>query len=307
MKKRDIQIVSAALMFGTLVWFSVALHEEYTVTVAAPLTLDGVDSGWAIKSPLPRSLQVRLHGVGWRLATLFLGPQIRLNYSYGGTPPAKRRIVFDDVAERISLRPGLEVAAVEPESISVELDRFTWKQVPVTLNQTLSFREGYGLVDRILLQPDSVSIGGAESLLRTIDAWPTTPMVFQDLKAPVEEDIPLAASPSYDITLSSHTVRLRLPIDAFAEKVFKGVPVEVTSAPALREVILIPPKLEVTVRGGINRLSVLTTGDFRAMVSYQEIERDTTGIIDVAITVPEGIQIVKKQPQRLQYIVRKKL
>ncbi len=307
MKNRELPIAAAAAIFGILVWLSVSLREEYTVTVAAPLSISGIQEGWALRSPLPASVQLRVRGNGWRLALLLLGPELRLDYLYDAPPQQRTAITTRDIEDRISLRPGLLFVGVSPDSILIEVERSVEKMVPVVLDYQLSFREGYGLVEKAVLQPESVTIRGAESVIRPIESWPTQPGSLEDLRSPVDSDVPLARSATHDISLSVGTVHLHLAVDAFAEKVLTGLHVDVISLPPTREVILIPPKVELVVRGGIKRLSTIEPIDFRIGIDYEEILTDTTGVVDMKIIAPDGVQVVRKRPERLQYVVRKRL
>ena len=82
---------------------------------------------------------------------------------------------------------------------------------------------------------------------------------------------------------------------------------EIHGVPLTQEVLFIPPKIELVVRGGIQRLSAVELQDVLAWVDYQTVIADTTGIIDFHVRTPDGIQLVQKRPERLRYIIRKKL
>jgi hypothetical protein len=305
MKNRRIPLMLVASVFGVVAWASVTLREEYQITMTVPFKLEGVPTGMAVKSPLPHSLQLRFRGDGWKLAGMTLGRKPGLVFSVTDLPTANRVIVFNDVAERLSLASGVRLVEMKPDSVRVELDRSVVKSVPVILNCTMSYREGYGQVGTVSVVPDSVSITGAESILRNITSWRTERKTFDDLKAPVAAEIPLAPAGTADLKFSANAVRVSINVEPFAEKVFYGVPVEVTSVPGNREVILIPPKIEVVVRAGIRQLATLTSADFHVTTDFERIVADTTGSIDVSINAPPGVQVVTKRPDHLQYIVRK--
>lgn len=307
MKKRRLQIVVASGLFGIVVWLSVSMSEQFQITVPVPLTIENIPEGWAIRTAVPRALQVRLRGDGWRLAALLLGPDLRLDFPLNSLPAGNRALSFADVADRISLRPGVQLVDMKPDSVFLGLDRFVRKKIPVVLDCVVSFRDGYGQVGTIAVEPESVTIGGAESVLATIDSWKTQKTVFEGLKNPVEADVPLAASNTYLVSLSVPTIRVRISVQPFAEKVFSGLPVEIYAVPPNREVILIPPKIDAVVRGGIRQLSNLSSNDFRVSVDYGKILSDTTGTVDAEIGAPGGVQVVSRRPEHLQYIVRKRL
>ena len=306
MKQRNIQIVAAAALFGILVWLSVAMREEYHVSIAAPLSIEDVPPDWAIRTPVPLAVQLRFRGDGWRLAGLLLGREIRLAFSYANFSAGKGAITTSDIADKIGLRAGIQLVGVKPDSIHVAIDPFSEKTVPVVPDYTISFRDGYGQVGSVAVQPESVTIGGATSILEHITTWPTTRASFEDVRVPVDTRIALESTTAYDLTFSTSIVRVRVDVQPIAEKVFSGLSVHVLSVPATHEVILIPPKVELVVRGGIEQLSQLTLAQFRVWVDYETIRAETTRTIETHTLAPEGTQIVLKRPERLEFIVRKK-
>lgn len=307
MKRSPIHIVIVATIFGILAWVSVNLREEYDITVAAPFVLENIPPGMAIKSPLPRTVQLRFHGDGWRLAGLLLTREPKLVFSASALPPGNHPLVFNDIAEHVSLTPGIRLLDVKPDSIQVEFDRANRKKVPVVLDCIASFREGYGQVGPTSVLPDSITLIGSESLLRTVDAWKTEHRVFDNVKTPLDIVVPLATPAPYAIEFSVPEVRMSITVEPFAEKVFRGIPVDVTRVPPNREVILIPPRIDLVVRAGIKQLSSLTATDFHVVSDYEKIAADSTGAIETDITCPAGVQLVTRRPEHLQYIIRKRL
>jgi hypothetical protein len=96
-------------------------------------------------------------------------------------------------------------------------------------------------------------------------------------------------------------------VERYAEKVFHGLAVNLQSVPANREVILVPPRIEVVIRAGMRQLSALRDADIRVAVDYTSIVADSTGTIEPVISAPQGVQVLQKRPERLTYIIRKPL
>ena len=315
MKRISLPAMFVAVLFGLIVWLSAVMRESYQVTIDAPLRLVNLPEGYAVKTPVPRKLRLRLRGEGWTLAAMLMGSAPEITYPIvlpGGSEGVFRRVrmshmlTFGEVAERASLRPGVTLVAVQPDSLLLELDRFAQKRVPVVPDFAITFREGYGQTGPAVVTPDSVTISGAVSVLAGIGEWKTAKQTFTDVRGPIDAEIDLAASELYDVTPSAGRVRLALTVEPFAEKVFTGLPVEILAPPDDREVIFLPPKIEVVVRSGIRRLSNLGQGDLRVTVPYETIVSDTSGIVDPSVTQPSGVQIVSKKPEKVQYIVRKR-
>jgi len=306
----------AAVLFGVLVWLGVAMRDQFQTIVRVSVTIAGVPDGWAIRTSVPRSIDVKIRGDGWQVAALLLGPDLHLTFPLKPGVPhgidipdtkTVRIITFSEIVDRLSLRAGVQCVDVEPDSLFLALDRAGRKTVPVIPDCALSFREGYGQVGSVTSSPDSVTITGAESVVRGITSWKTTHAVFDGLKAPVDARVTLADDSPYVVSLSASAVRLQVNVQPFAEKIFNGLTVELTDVPTNREVILIPPKIDIVARGGIRELATLDPIDFRVWVEYRAIVVDSTGVIEPDVKAPEGIQVVSRQPERLQYVVRKRL
>jgi hypothetical protein len=307
MQRRTIYIVIFSTIFGVLAWISVTMREDYETTVLSPFVLNEIPAGMAVQTPLPRTVQLRFRGEGWRLAGVLLAHAPRLVFSATMLPAGHKPLTFKDFAERVSLAPGVRLLDAKPDSLLVELGPAVRKRVPVVLDCLAGFREGYGQVGPTSVAPDSVTVTGAESVLRTIDAWKTEKRLFENVRGSIDAEIPLASAEPYEIAVSVPSVRIAISVEPFAEKIIAGLPVQVTAVPASREVILIPPRIEIVVRAGIRQLSVLSAGDFRAVTDYAGIAADSTGAVDTDVSCPAGVQLVTKRPEHVQYIVRKRL
>jgi len=187
------------------------------------------------------------------------------------------------------------------------LDRKGEKRVAVVPEISLSFRDGYGQVGPMIISPESVTVYGAKTVLEHIESWRTTAARFEDLKNQLEEDVYLVPSLDHLLEFSPASVRVRVNVQPFAEKTFAGLPVEIRSLPANRDVIFIPPKVDIVVRGGIRQLSSILPVDIQAAVEYTSILNDTTGFVEPIVNSPSGVQKVAVRPEKLQYIVRRRL
>ena len=307
MRGRRLHIIFASVLLGMLLWLSAVMRDQFQTTVSVPLIIQDVPEGRAISTPVPPSLSLKVRGDGWQLALLTLGSHPPLEFSLESLPGRNKAISANDVVDRMALRPGVELVSMHPDSIYLDLDRSTQKKVRVATDVVMSFREDYGQVGPITVTPESVTVRGAESLLRGLQSWKTARTEFRDLTASVNADVPLAASAMYLISFSPPAVRVGVQVDLFAEQTFSGLPVEIRSVPGNREVILLPPKIEIVVRTGIRQLSSLTPADFRVSVDYAAVATDTTGSADFDVAAPQGVQLVAKKPARLEYVIRKRL
>ncbi len=307
MEKKRYHIVIGSILFAVVMWLSVNMRDEYTVVRRVPVVLENMKDGKALKYPIPKTMSIRFRGTGWLLAGLSLTPDIQYFIDMSSIGTEDFIITGKDLFEHIKLPFSLQSIDIKPDSLVLAVEDYTEKRVPIEPKFMLEFHDGYGQVGAIHLSPDSTTIGGAEHIVRSISSWHTAYKKFDDIRAPIDLLMPVEESPDYSLEVSATTTRLQVNVQPFAEKTFIGIPVTANGTPFNREVIFIPPKIDIIVRGGIDQLAKLSPSDFQATVDYQDIDQDSVTTIVPQLSGPEEIKIVSQKPERFQYIIRKRL
>jgi YbbR domain-containing protein len=304
---KKLPVAIGAVLAALIAWLSVNMQGEYSIVKSVPVVFEDMKEGKAFRYPIPRMMSVRIRGKGWVVAGLFFSPDFKyfINLSSVGEEPVI--ITGKDVQDHVTLPVDVQVVDVRPDTLRVALSDYYEKRVPVSTRIVLDFREGYGQVGPVTVRPESVTVGGTLDYLQTVTSWNTAFRRYTDLRAPIDEDIPLEDLPTYSVSVPVKTVRLGVNVEPFAEKLFTGIPVDVGGVPPGLEVIFIPPKLDIVVRGGIEQLAALSTASFSADVSFMELERDSTGFVVPALKIPDGLKAVDRKPGRFQFIIRKRL
>jgi hypothetical protein len=307
MEKRAYYSIIGAVIFAGLVWFSVNMRDEYTVVRLMPVVLENLKDGKALKYPIPRTVSVRFHGNGWSLAGLFLSPDVKYYIDLSSVGTDDFIITARDLLEHIKLPVALQPLDVKPDSIVLALDDYREVRVAVVPRVVLNFHDGYGQVGPLRIAPESIVIGGSRRLVQQTGDWPTLYRKYDDLRSPIDENLPLEQQPYYSLDVPSNPIRVQVNVQPFAEKTMAGIPLTATGTPANREVIFIPPKIDIIVRGGIDRLAKLTQDDFQANVAYRTLIQDSVETIVPELVTPSELKVIVRTPEQFQFIIRKKL
>jgi YbbR domain-containing protein len=305
LRETRIPALIVSLLFALLLWGSVNLTYEYQASIEIPLELRNINPDRSLAIPIPQTVMLRVRGTGWLLARLHLFPEMRYVIDLTGIDQRKRLITLPDFPERVNLPSGIRILRILPETLTIHLDSKVTRSVPLRADGDLTFRQGYDLVGPIQLNPDRVDLVGASSLVNSIEVWKTKRFVLRDLKASTEITAEVDDSLAYSISASPSSAVVHLDVQPIAEKTFKGIPVEVNQVPSGRRVVLLPPKIDIIIRGGVDKIGPLQLSDFKAYVDYRSILLDTTGSIQPSISGPGYVKIVSREPYSLQYVVRK--
>jgi YbbR domain-containing protein len=305
MKERKFPIILFSLIFSIMTWTSVNLGNIFQTTIEVPVKIENLRVDQAIAIPLPGTVRFTIQGTGWQLLNTLLTPN--LYYTIDFSTLSRKNFLFTsrELNERVNLATSIHVLATAPETVVVRLDDRISKTVPITPMLGLTFREGFGIVGHIVTSPDSITISGARSLLSRISEWKTTVMTLTDINAPARVQCTLSDTLQFEIARPDTLITVRFDVQPIAERTIEDIPIEIMQVPENRNVVLIPPKISIIIRSGVNNVSRVTARDFQAAIDYRSILLDTSGFMKVFITGPEHIQIVQQNPEQIQYVVRK--
>ena len=290
-----------SVVVAIVLWFSFSMREAYSVAVELPVDVVDLPDGRALREPAPATATVTLDGEGWTLLAFSRRrPTIQVEAADDAT-------INIGAAIQRQLPAGVQVRGVQPSLVELALDAETTRRLPIRLRRDIETRSSYGLLRPPTLRPDSVVVSGAESLLGQMADWPTEVLVARDLDADLRQTValsdtfggllvPSVRSTTVDVEIGQFTRAIR-DLDVEAE----GLP------PGTLDVRFDPPRVSVSfdvpsVGEGYDR--ALVSGDFRAVVEWADIARDSTsGSVPVSLRVPDGLGVrdARADPARVEY------
>lgn len=298
-------VIIASAIFAIGLWLTVNLGFDHTTVKNVPVVIQNLPDNLSLRTPPPEHIRARLRGEGWKLLGMQLGGETKYIIDLRGQQSSIVVQTQMDLSERMRLPTGIEVLELSPERFTIDLEEKTQKRVPVEPDIQVTFRNGFNRIGPIRVTPDSITITGARSVLAGIDKWKTKPLVLNDIREPVRRTVYLSDTLTTLVTRNQQTVTVHFDVQPIAEKTITGLRIYVEGVPANREVQIIPPRIDLVVRGGINQLAAITDDQFSAHVNYRDILADTSGVVIPHIQGPPDIRIVQQQPDRLQYVIRR--
>ncbi len=281
------------------------LGNQFTVSIDVPVKIEHLRNDQAIAIPLPKSVRCTVQGSGWQLLNTIFSPSLRYTVDFAQLSKKDTILTATELGEHANISPSLRILKAFPETVLVRLDLKASKKVAVLPVVNASFREGFGLVGKITSIPDSIVLTGARSLLNKISFWSTDNIVLNDINSPVIMTATLSDSLSFEIARSHTTASVSFDVQPIAEKTISDITIEIVQIPENRQVVLIPPKISIIVRSGVNNIAPLSEKNFTAVIDYKTILLDTSGMITPSIIGPENVKIVQLNPNKIQYVMRK--
>lgn len=287
-----------SLVVAIVLWFTFSMRETYTTSVDVDLEMVGLPEGQALRERPPQTATVSLQGRGEDLFALSWNPlRVRL-FADGPTVS-----IAEAVAEA-GLPAGVSVLGAQPRTIRLDLDERVTRDLPIALNGRVRSAIPFDLLRPPRLEPDSVRVSGARSLLDGFEAWPTARVFFDDLRDDLRTPVALSDTLTGLVELSRQSAQLTAEIEEFTTGELM-LPVEVENLPAGVGIRFEPGTVRATFRSPTGEaFARVEQVGFRAVVDYEDVVRDAgTGTVAVAARVPAALDArsIRFEPSRVDY------
>ncbi len=300
-RRRALAIVMSVVVAFVL-WFTFSMRESYSVVIEMPLEVRNLPEGRALSQRPPPTARVTVQGDGWELLKLSRGtPALEVDAEEESVD------IYRAAAESNRLPPGVAVQSVVPASITLAVEPRITRTLPVRLRSDIEAASLYDILAEPSVEPDTVVVSGARSIVNGLQYWPTERIEREDVSETVTERIPLSDTLAGLVATNVSAVELRVPVSFFTEAT-RELEVRTEGAPPGADPIrFIPSSVNATYRVPVDQYEVSKEADdFYAFVPYSAAINDTTGTVQPILHLPEALAVrdVRFGPRRLQYRIR---
>ncbi len=301
MKKKVITISLIAL-FSIGLWISVALSQDYIVTVNMPVKYSDLPTNYSIGSTTVDEVYLQIKGKGWELAKLDLARHVEYNIPVHKRIGHHKNNLGDFIEANSWIRNTFQVLDIAPNQVEYDVEKTGTKIVKVGKNINLLFKPGYGIVSKVNISPETIEISGPSQLLQKIDTVKTQFITLDNIGDNISAEIPLEEING--VTVSPKNCTVKFEVQKIVDKTFEGIEVEARSVPYSKELVLYPGKINVVLRGGINTLGKLSNDSIKAYIDYWSALKENSGLIEPVIEIPKFTVISDIQPKKIEYIIK---
>lgn len=277
--------ITVCILIALLLWFTLTMQESYTTSFDLPTRVINLPSDTALTSLPPQRVRVQVRGEGFQL----------LQLRYNPTPVPINAAVDQVDLEAIGtqLPKGLILENVNPRQFDLRKEPRITRELPIRLQGTIETPATHDLIRPPQLDPDSVVVSGARSIVSSLSAWPTAPFTVEALRDSLAARVALSDTLEGLVqVVNAQTTTVTAVSRPFTEG-SREIRVEVTGVPTTQRVVRLDPStVRVRYRVPLAQYDQAKQApDFFATVSYEQIRADTTGRIRPNLNLPENLTL----------------
>ena len=306
-----------------ILWGVISLSDTYVWRIDVPLEVRIDTTNEALAEPIPQTLRVEAYGDGWTLMQMILDDDIvcRIDLPTGASmreevlPGDSLRFYrYDqrDLEARINTPSSIQIRSIRPGSLRLVVTDLARKRVPLFYDQSYTFntREGFQIIGRPSVYPDSVTLSGSPEALDQISFWRTEPLPLEELYEPIQVPVPVDDTLHGVVLVVPETATVAVNVQEVAELRLESLLVinRGTRTDTTLSLRLYPDRVTVTLRGGAGELGRLREGD---VIPYVNLTPgiDTTGFTTPRIILPpfSNATVISIEPDRIRYVWRRSI
>ena len=276
--RQKLSLFFGAFGLSILLWVFVVSENEYTLILDLPIEARNLNVQKAHQEEVPPYASVRLRGTGRDLFKSFLLKNFggfKLVLDLEGISNEYEFVLndyFEKFPQKIVLPLNYNLSFVEvvyPNRIKISLDEYSSKIVPVISNLFVKPSPGFLLVSEQKIIPSEIEIAGPKKELAFINHVETEFDTINGLTSFYSGQIKIQSLGRL-IEYSSKTVEINLDIQNISERIIADIPVRVINVPNKFRVFPSPQTVSLTVIGGVNQISGLTSNDITVFVDFKD-------------------------------------
>lgn len=297
----NLNLKIGSVVVAVFLWLFAKGEQTGERQFSVPLVVRNVPEGLTTVERMPETADVVISGDNKELVKLsFWGePYAVLDMSEAAADRVFR-VSLSPANVVIPLESGVQVVEVRnPKSLDLEVDRRLERKVPVMPVVQGSPADGYYLLGTPRTVPDSVTIYGPSSVVRSFSSATTEPLDVSGRRAPVESSRAIEFEGPWNLHAVPKEVRVVVDVEGTEVVTLHEVPVEFRHEPGFASVTVEPTVIELQVAGPAHLVEGLTKADVTVVIDARGLPRGIHQILP-DVRLPEGLEVVTKRPERFQ-------
>jgi YbbR domain-containing protein len=297
------------LFLSFLISLLVKLSNTYTQTLKFELVPTQLLSNEVLISKASKSIKVTLSGKGFELLKYYIyPPKIEVDFSqlnkdktlYYWTVRSQFENIINYFDEKVALK------SINPDTILYSYDRQFIKKIPVEILVNSSFAVGYDLVQPFRSEPDSITLIGPESVLKTMNAVRTKTTSFTAVNSTIDKVVGLDIKNSTNqLTYSHKKVSIHAEVEKFTEGTV-SVPVTIVNVPENLTINFFPKEIRVLFYTSLKAYNSIEARQFSVECDFNALTTDNKYLKPFLVSQPKSVKTAKLETTEFEYVITPK-
>lgn len=201
------------------------------------------------------------------------------------------------------LPPEVHLINIETEQLKFRYAILKQKVVPVKHNVFITFNRGYGIVDSLIVVPNTIKVTGTETFLSKLEFLETNKIELKGVKESFSRKVALNLNNFQEqLTLSAKEVEVKAEVEKFTEGIVE-VPIVLLNTPIGKEVKHFPKYVKISYNTTLKNYKTVSISDFKVVCDYNRVDENNSFLIPELTKQPDNVKNVRIHQQKIEFIL----
>lgn len=306
-QRRKINIFLRCIVISFVAWSFFAISSTYDYNQMASITYVNLPDNKAFHPLQSDMVNVKLSMSGWDLLLKRFRPDtanVRVDLS--GLRNRSFIVFSNQIGFTNRQFPAKQqVVSVSPDTLFFDFSKQTQRKVPIKPVYGLTFKNQYGIVGDVRLNPEYVTVTGPLEDVAEIEYIETDSIKGANVGTDVRTVSYLNNHNRSNITLYPTFSEIVIPVGEVTEKMIE-LPIKIENGKQFTSVRTLPSRVKVNVLVSLDDYNKWTARDFEAVVDMSAwAEHKVTSLPVVLTKVPPFCKVLSIDPQNVDFFVRR--
>ncbi len=295
------------LLLAVVLWLLTKFSQEQTVSLTSQVRYTNIPVSFQLSENNISKISFDATTNGFEFLMLSLKkPTIEISVTdYLSTEDSLASINQNELKQVIQNQIGknLEVKNLSVNSIDILLNALVSKEIPIAIDNQISFKKGFKTIKGLTLTPSKVVVVGSSELLNSIDSIKTKPVKLSNVSSSFSEEV-LLISPNPSLKLETYKVKVTGTVEEFSAHSII-VPIEIKNAPLDKKIKLIPENIKISFVVSMSNFNSISKNDFNVICDYSKADESQSFLIPEIVKSPKGISNIELSHNKINYLIFK--
>ena len=297
------------LFLSFLISLLVKLSNTYTQTLNFELSPKNLKSNELIISETPNFVNITISGRGFQLLKYYINKPI-IEVDFSQLIKNSNRYIWTESRQLDKIinyfDSEIVVKSINPDTIVFPFDSQFTKKLPINILVKSNFAIGFDLIDEFQSSPDSITIIGPESILKTLRSISTKQIELNEINSSVDMSVELnIPSEIKQLNFSHESVSIFAEVDKFTEGMV-NVPVTIVNLPEQLDISFFPKEMSVVFYSSLEAYNTIDQTDFTVECDFNLLTADNNYLNPVLVNKPLSVKTAQLKITQLEFIITPK-
>ena len=305
-KEKRLNVFILFLFLSFLISLLVKLSNTYTQTLSFQLVPTQLMSNELIVSEDSQMINITISGRGFELLKYYIEKPI-INVDFSQLRKNNHKYIWSERGQLDKIINHFDskivVKSINPDTLFFPFDIQFIKKIPVKVVVNPTFAVGFDIVDKFHSVPDSITMIGPETMLKTIAFVSTQKIELSEINSDINMLSELNIPPSLSQLKSSHqAVSVTAKVDKFTEGLVT-VPVTIVNVPEELSINFFPKEVSVVFYSSLKAYNSIDQTDFTVECDFNLLTAENNYLNPVLVKQPLNVKTATLKLTQLEFII----